>query len=145
MRPAGPEPAQYGPVKRGETLAGIASDVKPEGVTLEQMLVGLYRSNPDAFIQQNMNLVKSGRIMRDPETSEVAAITPEAALKEVRVQARDWNSYRRRLAESAPEAKEGSATSGRITARVEEPGAPAPRDVVRLSKGESPGAAGGAV
>jgi pilus assembly protein FimV len=144
MRPAGPEPAQYGPVKRGETLAGIASDVKPEGVTLEQMLVGLYRSNPDAFIQHNMNLVKSGRILRVPERSEVAAITPEAALKEVRVQARDWNSYRRRLAESAPEAKEGSATSGRITARVEEPGAPAPRDVVRLSKGESPGAAGGA-
>ena len=31
----------YGPVKRGETLGKIAAQVKPEGVTLEQMLAAL--------------------------------------------------------------------------------------------------------
>src|SRR3954468_15686758 len=36
-------------VKRGDTLAKIAAGVKPEGVTLDQMLVSLYRNNTDAF------------------------------------------------------------------------------------------------
>ena len=133
---------QYGPIKRGETLAGIASSIKPEGVTLEQMLVGLYRNNPDAFVK-NMNRMKTGRILRVPEKEEVAAMAPGDALKEVRVQASDWHAYRRRLADAAGSADEKSATSGRITARVEEPGeAAASRDVVRLSKGEAPGAPG---
>ena len=42
----------------------IAKSVMPEGVSLEQMLVGLYRSNPDAFIRKNLNLVKTGQILR---------------------------------------------------------------------------------
>jgi pilus assembly protein FimV len=141
-RAQAPAANQYGPIKRGETLAGVASSVKPEGVTLEQMLVGLYRSNPDAFVN-NMNRMKTGRILRVPEKEEIASITPGEALKEVRVQASDWNSYRRRLADAAAAASEGSATSGRITARVDDKNAESPsRDVVRLSKGEGPGAPG---
>jgi len=137
-----PAAGQYGPVKRGETLAGIASNVKADGVTLEQMLVGLYRSNPDAFVN-NMNRMKTGKILRVPDKEEIAAVTPGEALKEVRVQASDWNSYRRRLADAATTAQEGSASSGRITARVEDKTAASPsRDVVRLSKGEGPGVPG---
>jgi pilus assembly protein FimV len=141
-RAQAPAANQYGPIKRGETLAGVASSVKPEGVTLEQMLVGLYRSNPDAFVN-NMNRMKTGRILRVPEKDEIASVTPGEASKEVRVQASDWNSYRRRLADAAAAASEGSATSGRITARVDDKNAESPsRDVVRLSKGEGPGAPG---
>ena len=47
--------------------------MKPDGVTLEQMLVALYRSNPDAFIQKNLNLVRTGKILRVPDTEEVEA------------------------------------------------------------------------
>ncbi|MGE5525254.1 MAG: FimV/HubP family polar landmark protein [Rhodospirillaceae bacterium] len=138
-----PAADQYGPIKRGETLTGVAASVKPEGVTLEQMLVALYRSNPDAFID-NMNRMKAGKILRVPDREKVAAVTPGEAQKEVRVQASDWNNYRRRLADAAATAQEGSATSGRITARVEDNAAASPsRDVVRLSKGEGPGAVGG--
>src|SRR5688572_3882740 len=53
--PPVPTPGQYGPVKPGETLRGIARAVKPEGVTVEQTLVALHRHNPDAFIRKNMN------------------------------------------------------------------------------------------
>ena len=67
---------EYGPVKRGETLSMIAKSVMPEGVTLEQMLVGLFRSNPDAFINKNLNLVKTGRILRVPDKDDIAAIPP---------------------------------------------------------------------
>ena len=131
--------SQYGPVKPGETLTRIARSVKPEGVSLEQTLVGLYRHNPDAFIKKNMNLVKSGKILRVPEATELATVTQSEAVKEIHVQVADFNVLRGKLADGAGAAREeGSVASGRIGARVAEPGATEPRDTVRLSKGEPP-------
>lgn len=149
-RPVAPAAAvagakEYGPIKRGETLGKIAASLKPEGVTLEQMLIGLYRSNPDAFINKNLNLVKSGKILRVPEREELSAVPQQEAMKEYRTQVANWNSYRRQLADAAPAAPESrAAASGKITPRVEDKAADGGvKDVVRLSKGEPPGAAAG--
>ncbi|MDB5865458.1 MAG: hypothetical protein JWO70_3264 [Betaproteobacteria bacterium] len=134
---------QYGPVKQGETLGRIARSVKPEGVSLEQTLVSLYRQNPDAFIKKNMNLVKSGRILTVPEANEMAAIAQPEAVKEIRLQVADFNSFRDRLADRVANAPEdGSVTSGRIGARVAKADAAEPRDTVRLSRADSSGKAG---
>ncbi len=134
---------EYGPIKRGETLFNIAGDVKPEGVTLEQMLVGLYRSNPDAF-ENNMNRMKTGKILRVPDKGELSAVPQQEAKKEYRAQVADWNAYRRKLADAAGMAESRPAASGRITARVEDRAASGEaKDVVRLSKGEPPKGAGG--
>ena len=147
-RPAAPAPAagakEYGPVQRGENLSKIAKTVMPEGVTLEQMLVGLYRSNPDAFIRNNLNLVKSGRILRVPDREEIATIPQTEARKEYRAQVADWNAYRQGVSETAGSARaEGrSPASGRIATKVEDKAGSEPKDVVRLSRGEPPGAAG---
>ncbi len=138
---------EYGPIQRGEILGKIARSVMPEGVTLEQMLVGLYRSNPEAFIRKNLNLVRTGKILRVPEKEELAAIPQREAVKEYRAQVADWNAYRQKLADAAGVAPaEGrSAVSGRITTRVEDKaGGGEPKDVVRLSRGEPPGAGAGA-
>lgn len=133
---------EYGPIARGETLGKIAASLKPEGVSLEQMLVGLYRSNPDAFIRKNLNLVKAGRILRVPDAQELAAISQGEAVKEYRTQVADWRAYSGRVADAAGQAPEGGSTArGRITARVDDPAAAAGKDVVRLSKGE-PGQGG---
>ncbi|MEA3154028.1 MAG: pilus assembly protein FimV [Betaproteobacteria bacterium] len=130
---------QYGPIKPGENLFRIASRVKPEGATLEQTLLGLYRSNPDAFIKKNMNLVKSGKILRVPEASELAALPQREAAHELHLQIADFNAMRAKLADGAGAAREeGSVTSGRIGARIDDAGATAARDTVRLSKGEPP-------
>ena len=130
----------YGPVKRGETLARIASKVKPEGVTLEQMLVSLYHTNPDAFAG-NMNHLKTGKILRVPEQERVIATGQSEAVKEIRVEAANWNAYRQKLAEAAGETaarKPQSAASGKITAKVDDKaaGKAAPKEVLKLSKGE---------
>jgi len=130
----------YGPVKRGETLARIASKVKPEGVTLEQMLVGLYHANPDAFAG-NMNFLKTGKILHVPEKENIAATGQSEALKEVRVETANWNAYRQKLAEAAGETKAReprSAASGKITTKVDDKAAAkaAPKEVLKLSKGE---------
>lgn len=133
---------EYGPIAKGETLGKIAAGLKPQGVSLEQMLVGLYRSNPDAFIKKNMNLVKSGKILRIPDAQELAAITQGEAMKEYRAQVADWRAYSGRVADAAAQAPEGSATArGRITAKVDDPAAAEGKDVVKLSKGE-PGKGG---
>jgi len=137
---------EYGPIQRGETLGKIAKSTMPEGVTLEQMLVALYRSNPDAFIRKNLNLVRTGKVLRVPDREEVAAVARGEAAKEYRTHVADWNSYRQKVADAAgaaPADKPRAAVSGKITTRVEDKGAKGePKDVVRISKGEAPGGAG---
>ncbi len=128
---------EYGPVAKGETLGKIAASLKPEGVSLEQMLVGLYRSNPDAFIRNNMNLVKSGKILRVPDAQELSAVAQGEAVKEVRTQVADWRAYSGRVADNVGTAPEGGSTArGRITTRVDDAAAASSKDVVKLSKGE---------
>ena len=128
-------------VKRGDTLAKIASSVKPENVTLEQMLVSLYRNNTDAFVG-NMNRLKTGKILRVPDAAQAAETGQPEAVKEVRVQTANWNSYRQKLADAAPAVEEGgkSAAAGKITGAAEDKAAAAskPGEVLKLSKGEAP-------
>src|SRR5215468_7329610 len=73
------EPAGTYEVKRGDTLGKIAQQNLPDGVTLQQMLVALYRANEDAFIRKNMNLVRTGRILTIPDRTAVEAIAPNDA------------------------------------------------------------------
>ncbi len=130
----------YGPVQRGDTLGKIAASVRPQGVNLDQVLVGIVRSNPDAFINNNMNLLRTGKILRIPEAADLSKITAADAGKEVRVQSADWNAYRQRIAGSVPEvaAGESRATAGKIATRVEDTGAAAQapaKEVVKITKG----------
>jgi pilus assembly protein FimV len=136
-------------VKRGDTLAGIARRVRPEGVSLEQTLVGLYRENTRAF-DGNMNRLRAGSKLKVPDAEKIAAITKQDAGREVRLQAADWSAYRQKLAEAVVQAPEpsaqvtpGQAASGQITAKVDDrakPGADAQKDVLKLSRATPPAA-----
>jgi len=129
-------------VKQGDTLGQIAAGVRPDGISLDQMMIGLLRANPDAFINNNINLVRAGKILKVPERDQLAAVGAGEAAQEVRVHATNWNAYRAKVADAAPAVAEAApATKGKITTRVEDKGAAAgTKDVVVLSKGE--GAAG---
>ncbi len=139
----------YGPVEKGENLSKIAGQVKPADVSLEQMLVALYRQNQDAFSGSNMNRLKTGQILKVPTAEEVAQITPTEAGKEIRTQVEDWNKYREQLAggvSSIPSLGESSnAAKGRVSsAAVAPPAVPSaePKDTLRLSKSEGGKGAG---
>ena len=54
-------------VKRGDTLSKIAQQTKPADVSLEQMLVALFRSNENAFDERNMNRLRTGQIVTVPQ------------------------------------------------------------------------------
>jgi len=133
-------------VQQGETLRKIAGETKYEGVSLEQMLVGLYKKNPDAFIGDNVNRLKAGAILSIPDKAAVAAVSEADAKHVYQAQASDWSAYRQKLAgavaqgQTKPEDASQSA-SGKITARVDEKAASAApsKDQVKVSKAEMPG------
>ncbi len=136
----------YGPVKHGDTLSKIAKANKPAELTLEQMLVLLFRNNPGAFAGKNMNRLKAGKILRLPEPADYGSVAPAAAKREVQLQAANWKTYRERLASAAaaqqPAAETAppqQAAAGQITPKVEEKPTPAgqPKEVLKLSKGEA--------
>jgi FimV-like protein len=87
--PAGP----YGPVRFGETLLGIAGRARPEGVSLEQTLVGIYRANPDAF-EPDHHALRTGVTLKVPTREELAAIDAGAAVAEVRAATEKWRAQR---------------------------------------------------
>jgi pilus assembly protein FimV len=138
--PARAPAGEYGPVKRGETLSRIAASVKPEGVSLEQMLIGILRANPDAFINGNINRLKAGATLRIPGAEQLAEVSQDAARKEVRVQTADWGRYRRKVADTAGRATEKGPEAGkRASVRVKEGDEARPKDVLKLSSGQPPG------
>lgn len=137
--------------KKGDTLSSIARQVQTDGVSLDQMLIGLYESNKDAFAGHNMNRLKVGQIIKVPTKESLAAIDAKDAHQQVKVQSANWNEYRNKLAgtvASAPAMAEGEqkqAASGKIST-AEDKAAPVktgPQDVVKLSAGEN-GKAGNA-
>lgn len=144
-QPESGAPAEAYVTKRGDTLRSVARQMQVDDVTLEQMLVGLYRGNRSAFSGDNMNRLKVGQIIRAPGEKELQAVSPQESLQEVRVHAANWNAYRNNLAgavaQSAPAESEPQqqSSSGKITAAAEDKAAPpaaGPRDVIKLSKSD---------
>jgi len=136
--------------KRGDTLGRIAAQTKPVDVSLDMMLVALYRANPDAFLGNNMNRLKSGQILSIPDSDALRGTGAGAARGVVVAHAADFNAYRNKLAgqvaSSAParESEASQSAAGKITAQVQErpTAANESADKLRLSKA-APGAAAG--
>ena len=154
-------PDAYGPVKRGDTLSKIASSMKADGISLEQMLVALYRENKSAFINNNMNQLKTGQILRVPSAAEVGKIAKGEAQREVKVQVADWKGYRDQVASAVASSPNATASankaasneaSGKIATAKPAPLTPAATatDQLKIAKtevttGKSGSAAGAAV
>lgn len=83
---AASNPGTYGPVQRNQTLWGIATQLAPAGgATVNQMMVSLYRANPEAF-DGNINRLRRGAVLRVPGASEIADLSVTQATAEVRRQ-----------------------------------------------------------
>jgi FimV-like protein len=89
---------QYGPVERGETLSAIASSVLHDGVTLDQMMMALYASNPQAF-SGNINVLHEGAVLHIPAAHEPGHLTAETATAEVVRQTKVWKTGRQPLSD----------------------------------------------
>lgn len=126
-------------VGNGDTAGKIAASNLPGNVSLEQMLVAMLRGNPQAFVGNNINRLKAGAILDLPTETEASAISTKEAKQSLIAQSKDFNNFRRKLAESAPALASKSTdrvASGKIEAKVEDQKAAAVTpDKLTLSKG----------
>jgi pilus assembly protein FimV len=133
-------------VKKGDTLGAIARANLQPGVTLNQMLIAIFRANQDAFIRGNVNLVRTGKILNIPSAEEIGSVDVEEANRLVKEHQAQFMEYRSRLA-AAPARVEGGPereAAGAIEPKPEAPPPASSEDQVRLSKAEpaKPGAPG---
>lgn len=90
---------EYGPVKPGETLYQVAKKLNVEkSLTSQQVMLALLRANPSAFFGNNVNNLKTGKILTLPEREAIAAIPKAQAEKEYRAQYDAWQEYKLKLA-----------------------------------------------
>lgn len=120
------KPSTY-KVKKGDSLALIAKKHRHDEVTLEQMLVSIYQTNPDAFDGKNMNRLRVGRVLTVPDAQTAGGVGKPEARKLIVAQAADFAAYRAKLAGQVEQAaaqrqadESVQAAGGKITAKVED-------------------------
>jgi pilus assembly protein FimV len=97
-------------VQRGETLSSIAtsaagaSENTPEA---HSWMLAIYQANPRAF-ERNMNVLRTGAVLRMPDSSEVSSVSPAAAATEIRRQYAAWRG------ESGSEGAPSGKQSGQL-------------------------------
>lgn len=137
--PAGSSGTDRYEIQKGDTLRRIAEASRPEGASLDQMLIALFRENPKAFDGENINRLRAGAIVAVPDEIAVRAIDPAQARREVQAQSADFEAYRRRLAgtvASRPAAADQAASrsdAGAIVPKVSEPSRTGSGDQVKVS------------
>ena len=95
QRPADESPAdaRYGPVQQGETLWPIAQQLKPNGISTQQMAMALLRANPQAFVDNDINRLRAGSTLTIPARSFIEELDRAEARAEFNAQI---NRQRRR-------------------------------------------------
>ncbi|WP_305729947.1 FimV family protein, partial [Variovorax sp. dw_308] len=132
-------------VRPGDTASKIAGAYKPADVSLDQMLVAMLRSNPDAFLGGNVNRMRAGAVINVPSAAQATATPPDEARRTVTAQSRDFNDYRQRLAGNAPTSRVARAdrqAGGKVQTNVQDRNAAAASpDKLTISPGTSTTAA----
>jgi pilus assembly protein FimV len=101
-------------IHRDDTLWEIAANARPAGASVHQTMLDIQRMNPKAFIEGNINRIKSGYIIYLPAEGDISSANNAAALAEVRAQNQAWEEAK------AAGTVYGSGPSLRISAGPEE-------------------------
>lgn len=92
------KPSQYTTTPR-DTLWEIAAKVR-NGGSVQQTMLAIQALNPNAFINGNINLLKTGQVLRLPDPVQSTALPQPQAIAEVAAQNAAWRQGRRGVAGS---------------------------------------------
>ena len=124
-------------VAHGDTLSGIAGKVRSSEVSVNRMMIALQRTNPDAFIHGNINLLKSGSVLRIPGSEQTQALTAEEANALVHEQVESWRQNGQPTPQLQPE--EGAETAiAKTPKRADSTPAPAVAEKPAPTTSEAP-------
>lgn len=117
---AEPEPEGY-LVEKGDIMLRIAEQYRPGDVDINQAMLAIMRYNPEAFIDNNVNLVREGYVLRIPDREAMLSLTSGAALAQVQEQNALWREYKAQLAgaQSELEAEEVAEVEPAVEEAVE--------------------------
>lgn len=90
-----PRTLRVGP---GDSATAIAQQIQPAQATLEQTLLALWRANPQAFVNGNLNLLREGATLRVPTLAEVQQTPPDEARAAMVAQVAHVTAFARQLA-----------------------------------------------
>jgi len=112
--PAEPQEAAAVTVESGDTLYDIAASNRlATSVSVEQTMLAIQRANPDAFIDNNINMIRVGQVLRIPSIQEVQSIDQAQALNQIALQNQAVSVQP--LAFSANNAATGADSSDELT------------------------------
>jgi len=77
-------------VRANDTLWRIAKRVREEGASINQTMLALQARNPNAFINNNINLLKKGAVLRLPTGMSANRVSEQEAQQSVAEQQVDW-------------------------------------------------------
>jgi len=99
---ASSSPDQYR-VQKNDTLWSVANRMRPDSsISVEQMMLALVKRNPEAFIQENINGIKRGYVLRIPKRDEITQLDRQQAVAQAREHAALWREYSQGAASSSP-------------------------------------------
>jgi pilus assembly protein FimV len=127
-------------VVRGDTAGELAARHKSSQVSLDQMLLALLRANPDAFVNNNVNRLKAGAVLKLPTDQEAQQTPRTEARQTIQAQAVDFAKYRANLASAAPSTelpKASRSVEGRVQGVAKDGTAQPNQDKLTLSKADS--------
>ncbi|WP_112196249.1 FimV/HubP family polar landmark protein [Pseudomonas sp. LG1E9] len=106
--PVASKPAQHTTTSR-DTLWEIAEKHR-NGGSVQQTMLAIQALNPGAFIDGNINRLKTGQVLRLPDTVQSTALPQPQAIAEVRAQNDAWRQGRRTASNQAAGKQQLDAT-----------------------------------
>ncbi len=80
-------------IKKNNTLWSIARDHRPEeSLSIRQTMLAIQKNNPQAFINNNINLIKAGQWLSIPSATEIQNFSSSQAIVETRRQNDAWRN-----------------------------------------------------
>jgi len=81
-------------VRKDDTLSQIAMEHKTSDVSMTQMMMALHMNNREAFIKDNINLMRTGAVLHLPQVEQVRSITRGEAGRHFAAQMQQWDEIR---------------------------------------------------
>ena len=125
-------------VQKGESASQIIQKWLTQDMSMQQMLVALLKSQPDAFIQGNVNLLRAGAVLKAPSPTAVRAIDTEDARQFLIAQQKEFIAFSQAAAQNT-QSINAQAPSRQMIGKVgqEDPAANTPSitiDQLKLSQ-----------